>query len=91
MLIYKKVKEACKEKRISIAQLEQDLGFARGSIYKWDKHNPSIEKMKMVAEKLEKTIEDLLVHHGHYGKDFSKKSLQRPSTICCPDMRCSDF
>lgn len=64
MLIYKKVKEACKEKRISIAQLEQDLGFARGSIYKWDKHNPSIEKMKMVAEKLEKTIEDLLEDEG---------------------------
>ena len=32
------------------AQLEEKLGFARSSIYKWDKHCPSVEKVSKVAD-----------------------------------------
>lgn len=60
MAIYEKVKSACKEKNISVAELETSLGFARSSIYKWDTNIPSVEKVKAVAEKLEKPMEYFL-------------------------------
>ena len=60
MPIYDNVKEACKECGISISELEEELGFARSSIYKWNKHRPSVEKLKKVAERLEKPMDYFL-------------------------------
>ena len=48
--IYDNVKNACKERGISVSELEEKLGFARSSIYKWDKHCPSVEKVSKVAD-----------------------------------------
>ncbi len=58
--IYDNVKAACKEKGISVMELEEELNFARSSIYKWNKHRPSVEKLKKVAERLEKPMEYFL-------------------------------
>lgn len=60
MSIYENVKKACRENAISISELEDTLGFARSSIYKWDKHKPSAEKLKAVAKKLNKPMEYFL-------------------------------
>ncbi len=60
MSIYENVKAACKEKGISIMELEEELGFARSSIYKWNTNTPGVDKVKAVAEKLEKPIEYFL-------------------------------
>lgn len=60
MAIYEKVKFACKEKGISVSELENDLGFSRSTVYKWDTNIPSVEKVKAVAEKLGKPIEYFL-------------------------------
>lgn len=64
MAIYDNVKNACKERGISVAELEETLGFARSSIYKWDKHCPSVEKLKKVADKLGVSIEYFLEEQG---------------------------
>lgn len=58
--IYDNVKAACKEKGISVMELEEELNFARSSIYKWNKHRPSVEKLKKVAERLGKPMEYFL-------------------------------
>ena len=58
MAIYSNVKAACKSKGISVMKLE--LGFARSSIYKWNKHQPGIEKIKKVADYLGVSMEYLL-------------------------------
>ena len=60
MPIYDNVKAACKEKGISVMELEEELNFARSSIYKWNKHRPSVEKLKKVAERLGKPMEYFL-------------------------------
>lgn len=60
MAIYKNVKKACSDKNISISALEATLGFARGSICKWDKNTPGVDKIKAVAEYLKKPIEYFL-------------------------------
>ena len=55
--IYKKVQEACKEAGVSVMELERQLGFSRGSIFKWDTNIPSVERVKLVADKLNKPID----------------------------------
>lgn len=59
-MIYEKVKEACREQGKTIASLEEQLGFPRGSIYKWDTNKPSVIKVQKVANALNKSIEFFL-------------------------------
>ena len=67
MVIYDKVKDACKESNITINSLEDTLGFARGSLYKWNAHIPSVEKIMMVAKELNKPIEYFLSDEKEVG------------------------
>lgn len=55
--MYAKIQELCKKNKTSISKLEVDLGFSRGSIFKWDAHNPSFDKVQMVAEYFNVSIE----------------------------------
>ncbi len=51
MSILERIAELRKEKNnISINKLEAEAGLSRGSIGKWDKHGPSYEKLKKVAD-----------------------------------------
>ena len=58
--MYKKIKELCKAKGITIAALESALGFARGYLYKWDENTPGVDKVKKVADYFGVKIEELL-------------------------------
>lgn len=60
MSIYENVQAACKDKGISVAELERQLGFTRSLIYKWDAHEPNVFKVQKVADYLEKPIEYFL-------------------------------
>ena len=41
-MIYERIKEICNAKGITIRKLEQDLEFGRGSVRKFDQHDPSV-------------------------------------------------
>ena len=60
MGLYENVREAAKEKGITISALEEELEFTRGSVYKWSKHCPSVDKLRAVSKKLDKPIEYFL-------------------------------
>ena len=45
-----KIKELCKENKVSVLKLETSLGFGNGTIGKWKKHTPSHDKLKKVAD-----------------------------------------
>lgn len=60
MSIYRNIQELCREQGRSIMGLESELGFARGSIYKWDTNVPSIGRVKAVADVLKVPIERLI-------------------------------
>lgn len=60
MAIYEKVKKACLEKGISVLRLEEQLGFPRSSICKWDKNIPAVNRVKAVANALNKPMEYFL-------------------------------
>ena len=40
--------------------MEEDLGFTRSSIYKWDRHQPSIGNLKKVADYFGITVDELI-------------------------------
>lgn len=65
MGIYKNIQVNCKRAGKTVAGLEIECGFGRGSIAKWDDHSPSIKKVKAVADALCTTV-DALVRGDDY-------------------------
>lgn len=59
MGIVDRIKVLCAMKKISISDLEEVLGFSKGSIYKWDKSSPSFDKVIKVAKYFEVTLDYL--------------------------------
>ena len=58
-MLYERIRELCRERGISISQLERELGFGKGSISKIDKHKPSMDKMQKMADFLGVSVYDL--------------------------------
>lgn len=54
------IQNLCKKNGITISRLEKELGFSNGSIYKWDKTSPSVEKVIKVAKFFNVSIEEIL-------------------------------
>lgn len=52
MSIVARVKDLVGEKKMTIAELERNLGISSGQIRKWDNSKPSIEKVATVAKYL---------------------------------------
>lgn len=48
--LYEKIKELANQKHISIKQLEEKLKLGNGTIRRWGKTSPSIEKVQQVAD-----------------------------------------
>ncbi len=57
---YKMIQRLCKERGYSVAQMERDLKFARGSIAKIDEHKPSMEKVAKICAYLDVSPDVLL-------------------------------
>lgn len=60
MGLYENCRAECARKHTSIMQLEQKLGFARGSIRKWNTNMPGIGKVKAVADELGVPVEAII-------------------------------
>lgn len=59
-MIYDNIKTICKEQGITILKMESDLEFPRSSICKWNENEPSVLRVKKVADYLKVPIERLL-------------------------------
>lgn len=59
-MLFNNVRALCNERNIAISKLEDDLGFPRSYICKWNKNEPGIRKVQKVADYLGVTIEELL-------------------------------
>jgi transcriptional regulator with XRE-family HTH domain len=46
-----RIKELCSDNNTSIKALEKELGFGNGTIRRWDKNAPSVERIAMVANR----------------------------------------
>ena len=59
MLVHN-IKERCKERRISLNEVERLAGIGKNTIYRWDKNRPSIDRVLKVAAVLGVTAAELL-------------------------------
>lgn len=55
-----KISMLCNKKKITIGKLENILGFGNGTIWKWKKSSPSVDKLKAVADYFGVNIEYFL-------------------------------
>jgi transcriptional regulator with XRE-family HTH domain len=49
-MILEKIKKLCTQHNITISELEKKLNFGNGTIHKWDNAQPSVSKVKSVAD-----------------------------------------
>lgn len=50
MNLVERIQFLCNRKNLTISKLEKELGFSRGSIYKWEKSFPSSDKIKALTK-----------------------------------------
>lgn len=60
MGLYENIRDIAKLKGYSVNKLEQELGFARSSINKFNKNTPSAEKLQQIADLLEVSLDYLM-------------------------------
>lgn len=50
MNIYDRIKKLCADKHIDVQDLENELGYTRGHLYKWSNSSPRIDKLLPIAD-----------------------------------------
>ena len=58
--MFEKIEELCKKGNITITALESKLGFGKSTIMKWKTSNPTVDKLKKVADYFGVSIEYFL-------------------------------
>ena len=54
------IKALCKERGITMQELQERANIPPGTMYRWDENCPSVNKVKAVADALGCTVDDLL-------------------------------
>lgn len=60
MTLYEKIQVFCERQGKTVAGLERELGYPRGTIAKWACHSPSVARVHEVAEALGTTVDALM-------------------------------
>lgn len=59
-MIYDRIKEICKSKKLSVSYVEKEAGLAPGALCRWNKSSPTVAHLQAVAKVLKVKIEKLL-------------------------------
>jgi len=70
--LVERIRNICRKKQISIAQMEKDLEWSQGLISRWTKNSPSIGKIMEVVGYLEVSYEELL-GEGNFENEGNSK------------------
>ena len=60
MSIVERIRNLCKSENTTLAALERELNLSNGSIAKWDKSTPSIEKILLITNRFNVNIDWLV-------------------------------
>jgi transcriptional regulator with XRE-family HTH domain len=74
MTIYNRIKEKADEKGISIKALEREAGLGNGVIKRWNETSPQCNKLELVANYLQVSIEWLIT--GKNPSNFTKEESE---------------
>ena len=59
-MIGTKIRALCKERGVTVAEVERTVGLGNGVIRKWDDNSPTVSKLKPVADYFGVTVDELL-------------------------------
>lgn len=59
-LIFNNIVSLCKDRNISIAKLEKEIGLGNATIRTWKTSSPSVERLKLVADYFGVTVDSLI-------------------------------
>ncbi|OZV10752.1 hypothetical protein CIW83_18195 [Tissierella sp. P1] len=60
MGVYDRIKNLCKQNNISVLKMETELEFTSGTVSKWNKHKPSYDRVRKVADYFNVSVEHIL-------------------------------
>lgn len=60
MSIVNNIRALCRENGISIRNLERTLGLGNGLVASWERKQPTVLKVKKIADYFGTTVDDLL-------------------------------
>lgn len=75
MTVYQRIQEIAKRRKISIHQIEMDLGFSNGTMRKWKNSAPS-EKLSRVAAYLGTRPDVLILGHVDENKPIQQRRVE---------------
>jgi transcriptional regulator with XRE-family HTH domain len=76
MDIVESINALCRNTGTSLSAIEKELGFGKGRIYRWDKNNPSVDKVAKVADYLNASVDYLLGREPYVGADLSASTSE---------------
>lgn len=59
-MIFENIQTLCRKNRISISQLERETGLGNGTVCRWRQSDPTVTRLKQVADYFGVTLESLL-------------------------------
>lgn len=78
--ITKRIEKLCSAKNITIAELERKLDFGNGTIRRWEKSFPSVDKLAKVADFFNVGITFLYSGEEEKGGDIAARKFNELST-----------
>jgi transcriptional regulator with XRE-family HTH domain len=60
MSLLENIREICVDNHLAVSALEKELGFGGGTISKWEKSSPTVDKLQKVADYFGVTTDYLL-------------------------------
>ncbi|MCS6157976.1 helix-turn-helix domain-containing protein [Lactiplantibacillus plantarum] len=79
MTMFDRVKEISKKRGLTLAQLNEKVGFKQNVIYSWKTKTPSVDKVKAVADVLNVSVDYLL------GKTDDNSTSRKPKHVDIAD------
>lgn len=81
MGLYEKIKSLAEKQKISIRRLEEILGYGNGTIRRWEKQTPGIDKIQKVADYFDVSVDYLLGRREADSSDVNKLSEQEKKLL----------
>lgn len=70
-MIYENIRKLCSETHVSIFRLERETGLGNGTIFRWKTSDPTVSKLKLVADYFGVSVDSLLMVLQHEGNTNS--------------------
>ena len=77
MTMFDRVKEISKKRGLTLAQLNEKVGFKQNVIYSWKTKTPSVDKVKAVADVLNVSVDYLLGNTDNPDPSTSSDNLTK--------------